>query len=195
MKPFLLLLATLLVASPALAQDRTGPTGRPLSVPVEKSEQLAALYAELKRAPSPQAAERVAARIRQAWMDSGSATYDLMLRWASDAMAESRNDVALDFLDQLVVMAPDYAEAWNRRATLHYMMNDPAKSMVDIQRTLRLDPHHFGALSGMAQIMRDNGSTERALEAYLRVLEVYPQLRSAQDEAGKLADEIAGEGI
>jgi tetratricopeptide (TPR) repeat protein len=192
MKPFVVLVALGLGIAPALANERAA---RPLATPQDASERQDSLFSELKHARTPQAAERVATRIREEWSRSGSASVDLMMGWASEAMAERRYDVALDFLDQVVILSPDYAEAWNRRATVHFMMDDPAKSMLDIERTLRLEPRHFGALGGMAQILRDAGRRERALEAYLRVLEVYPQLRSVQDEAGKLADEIAGEGI
>ncbi len=192
MKSFVIGLSLTLFTVPALASEQAS---RPLASPQARTERVDALFADLKRARTPEAAERVAGRIREEWQRSGSASVDLMMRWAGEAMAEDRNDVALDFLDQLVVVAPDYAEAWNRRATLHYMTGDTGKSLVDIERTLRIEPRHFGALSGMAQILKDAGHPERALEAYLRVLDIYPQLRSAQDEAGSLADEIAGEGI
>ena len=69
------------------------------------------------------------------------------------------------------------------------------KSMSDIERTLRLEPRHFGALGGMAQILKDTGSKQLALEAYTRVLDVYPMMRSAQSEVGELAEELAGQGI
>ncbi|MEX2372899.1 MAG: tetratricopeptide repeat protein, partial [Dehalococcoidia bacterium] len=106
-----------------------------------------------------------------------------------------RYDVALDFLDQVTVLAPDYAEGWNRRATLHYMMGSYAKSMTDIEHVLRLEPRHFGALSGMAAIFKNYDMKEPALGAFQRVLNVYPMLRSAQDEVAGLAEELAGEGI
>jgi tetratricopeptide (TPR) repeat protein len=188
----ILIAATLLVA-PAQAQ-----TGGQNLVPIatEPAEvRLDRLFDELKRARNPQAAERVAGRIRQEWSRSGSATVDLMMGWAQEAMQASKNDVALDFLDQVTVLAPDYAEGWNRRATLHYAMNDPAKSMADIDRVLRIEPRHFGALSGLAQILKDAERNQMAMEAYQRVLDVYPMLRSAQDELSELADDLAGEPI
>ena len=110
-------------------------------------------------------------------------------------MSEERYDVALDFLDQVTVLAPQYAEGWNRRATLHYMMGAYAKSMADIEHVLRLEPRHFGALSGMAAIFKTYEMKEPALQAFQRVLDVYPMLRSAQEEVANLAEELAGEGI
>ena len=67
--------------------------------------------------------------------------------------------------------------------------------MADIERTLELEPRHFGALSGMAQILKSTGRKELALEAYQRVLDIYPMMRSAQNEVATLSEELAGEGI
>ena len=67
--------------------------------------------------------------------------------------------------------------------------------MSDINHTLQIEPRHFGALSGMGQIMKTSGSNELALEAWQRVLDIYPMMRSAQDEVATLSEELAGEGI
>jgi hypothetical protein len=74
-------------------------------------------------------------------------------------------------------------------------MNNFSKSMSDIDHTLQLEPRHFGALSGLAQIMKNTGRNELALDAYQRVLDIYPMMRSAQNEVATLSEELAGEGI
>jgi hypothetical protein len=74
-------------------------------------------------------------------------------------------------------------------------MRSFGKSMADIDRTLQLEPRHFGALAGLAQIMKERGSKEMALNAYQRVLDIYPMMRSAQNEVATLSEELAGEGI
>ncbi|GLS30461.1 hypothetical protein [Neomesorhizobium albiziae] len=153
------------------------------------------LFSELKRERNEKAAERIAGRIWQEWFKSGSASVDLMMQWASQAMEAKKFDVALDFLDQVIVLQPTYAEGWNRRATVHFMMQNFGKSMADIERTLELEPRHFGALSGMAEIMKTTGRKQLALDAYQRVLEIYPMMRSAQNEVSELSEELAGEGI
>ncbi len=153
------------------------------------------LFADLKRERNEKAAERIAGRIWQEWFNSGSSTVDLMMKWSGDALEAKKYDVALDFLDQITVLQPAYAEGWNRRATVHFMMQNYRKSMADIERTLELEPRHFGALSGLAQIMKNTGRKQRALEAYQQVLEIYPMMRSAQGEVATLSEELAGEGI
>ena len=162
---------------------------------VDPSGRLETLFSELKRERNEKAAERISGRISTEWNKSGSASIDLMMGWAQDAMEKKKYDVALDFLDQVTVMKPQFAEGWNRRATVHFMMNNFAKSMVDIEHTLELEPRHFGALSGMAQIMKIRGSKELALQAYERVLVIYPMMRSAQSEVSSLSEDLTGEGI
>jgi tetratricopeptide (TPR) repeat protein len=196
-KPFVLLavLMSAAIVQPASAQDvPTGPVPESIA-PADPAARLQTLFAELKRERNEVAAQRIATRIANEWSHSGSATVDLMMRWSKEAMDAKKYDVALDFLDQVVTISPAYAEGWNRRATVHFMMNSFAKSMRDIDMTLRLEPRHFGALSGMAQIMKGRGSDELALQAYERVLEIYPMMRSAQKEMLDLADSLAGESI
>ncbi|AWC21968.1 putative PEP-CTERM system TPR-repeat lipoprotein [Aminobacter sp. MSH1] len=157
--------------------------------------QLDTLFSDLKRERNEKAAERLASRIWEAWYKSGSASVDLMMQWAQQAVEAKKFDVALDFLDQVVTLQPKYAEGWNRRATVHFLMQNYRKSMADIERTLELEPRHFGALSGMAQIMATTGRNELALQAWQRVLDIYPMLRNAQNEVSRLSEELAGEGI
>jgi tetratricopeptide (TPR) repeat protein len=160
-----------------------------------EENRLNALFAELKRERNEKAAERIANRIWEAWAHSGSASIDLMMGWSKTAMDAKKFDVALDFLDQVVTISPAYAEGWNRRATVHFMMQNYAKSMADINHTLQLEPRHFGALSGMGQILKSAGNNELALQAYQRVLDIYPMMRAAQNEVATLSEELAGEGI
>jgi hypothetical protein len=67
--------------------------------------------------------------------------------------------------------------------------------MSDIDHTLALEPRHFGALSGMAQILKNTGRKEAALQVYQRVLDIYPMMRNVQNEVATISEELAGEGI
>ncbi|PBB92464.1 hypothetical protein CK215_11655 [Mesorhizobium sp. WSM3864] len=187
---------------PASAQDEATPPAAspPPSItppPVASTRQgrLDQLFADLRRERNEKAAERIAGRIWNEWNQSGSASIDLMMRWAQRAAEDQKFDVALDFLDQVVTLQPDYAEGWNRRATVHFLMKNYGKSMSDIDHTLRLEPRHFGALSGLAQIMAETGHKQSALEAWQKVLTIYPMMRSAQGQVSTLSEDLAGEGI
>lgn len=177
---------------PAFAQTKP-PTPAPgVSDAARPADALDRLFSELKREASAKQAKRISDRIWARWRDSGSATTNLLMQWADKAIADRKNGLALDLLDQVVVLMPNFAEGWNRRATLHYMMGDNRKSMADINRVLALEPRHFGALAGMAAILGDSGNNELALRAWEQMLEVYPANPQAQQKVGELAEELAG---
>src|SRR5690606_1623654 len=161
--PSALFFAAVLFALPAAAQERgrLASTAEAASTPAERLDRL---FGELKRERNEKAADRIVASIWREWLNSGSATIDLMTKWSNDAVAAKRYAAALDFLDQVIALQPDYAEGWNRRATVHFLMGDYARSMADIRRTLQLEPRHFGALSGMAQILEATGRNALALD-------------------------------
>jgi tetratricopeptide (TPR) repeat protein len=182
-----------LTGSPVIAFAQT--SGTPSAPVAAKPETLDNMFLELRRAKSSAAAGGVAERIKERWSRSESATVDLLMQWAGEAMDRKDWPAAQDFLDQVVVLKPGFAEGWNRRATMHYLAGNLPKSMADIERTLALEPRHFGALSGMAAIFMDIGKKEQALAAYRRVLDVYPQLRDAQKQVGTLEDELTGSRI
>jgi len=166
----------------------------PLKAETEKTR-LDELFDKLKKAQDPRYAKTLADGIWSHWFRSGSATVDLMMGWANEAYEEEKYNVALDFLDQVTIRAPDFAEGWNRRATLHYSMDNFAKSMTDIQKALALEPRHFGALAGMATILERTGKKEAALKAWMRALEVYPAMESAQSAVIRLSDELAADPV
>lgn len=184
-------------ALPASADDQAAPPAAPNApaAPMTKQDRLDKLFTDLKRERNEKAAERIAGSIWNEWSQSGSASIDLMMQWSQKAIENQKFDVALDFLDQVVTLQPSYAEGWNRRATVHFMMKNYGKSMSDIDRALQLEPRHFGALSGLAQIMALTGHKQSALEAWQKVLVIYPMMRSAQDQVATLSEELAGEGI
>lgn len=159
----------------------------------EADERLTELFAKLKKTRNSRAAKRIADEIWGEWFRSGSASIDLMMQWSNDAVAKEQFNVALDFLDQIVTLSPEYAEGWNRRATLHYNMLNFNKSMADIQKVLALEPRHFGALSGMATILERNGKKKAALSAWQRALDVYPAMKSGQAALIRLSEELEGD--
>ncbi|MDW6021718.1 hypothetical protein SAZ10_08065 [Mesorhizobium sp. BAC0120] len=190
--PLLILLAGL--TQPAFAGEQTEPAQK--AAPSDsKQARIDNLFTKLKRERNEKAAERIAGQIWEQWSQSGSASIDLIMQWAQKATEEKKYDVALDFLDQVTTLDPGYAEGWNRRATVHFLMSNYAKSMSDIDHTLALEPRHFGALSGMAQILKNTGRKEAALRVYQRVLEIYPMMRNVQNEVATISEELAGEAI
>ena len=111
------------------------------------------------------------------------------------SMGENKFDAALEILHSVVVVAPDYAEGWNKRATVYFLMGRYEESIADVERTLSLEPRHFGALSGLGLIyshLEDNAS---ALDAYERALKANPHLDQAKTEVKRLRSKVKGERI
>lgn len=163
---------------------------KPAAGPQTPEERLDALFAELRRTTDEARAVRLASQINTLWAQSGSATVDLLVQWANAATLERRYTSAIDFLNEAIALDPDYAEAWNRRATVYFLRKDYAHAMVDINRTLELEPRHYGALNGMAAILRIRGLKEQAMKAYEKTLAIYPMMRDAQKNLNDLADEL-----
>ncbi len=176
---------------PLSAESLVSPSRRELA---NRQKTLDEMFGALKRQRNQVGAEQLANRIGATLAKSGSANIDLMMKWAAKALAEKKFDQALDFLDEVIALRPDYPEAVYQRATLHFSMKEFSKAMVDIQRTLELEPRHFGAMRGLAEIMEQTGREDLALRAYEQILVVYPTLRDVQNEVGRLADKLAGEG-
>ncbi|MCL6706600.1 hypothetical protein M8R20_06280 [Pseudomonas sp. R2.Fl] len=190
--PGLLLAASAVAQEPETAARTPAPTVTDEPVQTDSVEKL---LIDLKRQRDPDTAQGIAGRIFALWDRSDSATVNLLMQWADDAIKDKRNAAALDFLDQAITLKPDFAGAWNRRATLHFTMGAFRKSMSDINHVLSLEPRHFGALAGMAAILGETGRDEMALKAWERYLQIYPSDRQAQEVVTKLSEKLAGSRI
>ena len=103
------------------------------------------------------------------------------------AMAEARLQAALERFDRMVEQAPDFAEGWNKRATVHYLMGDYRASVRDIQRTLGLEPRHFGALSGLGLIYDAIDQPAAALRSFEAAVAINPHLGSIKERIERAA--------
>ncbi len=187
-------LLALLLAGAALPPSGGTPEKRlttPDQAPVGRAAELDQLFDTLKTTTSADAARAAERGIIGIWLDSGSPSVDLLMGWAMRAMAGKDYAAALDFLDRVVTMKPDYVEGWNKRATVYFLIDDYGKSIADIERVLALEPRHFGALAGLGSILRDLGEDEKALAVYRRILEIDPHMDDVQTAIDKLTKEGA----
>jgi len=153
------------------------------------------LFEQLAAAETPELALAIGQKIQAKWLDSGSDTVDVLMSRAAVALRGSKYGLALDLLDVVVTLKPDYAEGWNRRATVYYMEQDFGRSLADIERTLALEPRHWGALSGLAIIQRRIGEEDKALATFRRALEINPGLKNAREAVEDLEQAAEGEAI
>jgi tetratricopeptide (TPR) repeat protein len=136
---------------------------------------LRSLFEQLKTAPGPDAASSIEDQIWTIWLEPSDPTIGLLLTNGISALSLGEHQVALEMFDELVMRAPNFAEGWNKRATVHYLLDNLQESLADINATLELEPRHFGALSGRGLVYAKLGDLERALTAFKEALEVSPQ--------------------
>jgi len=150
------------------------------------------LFKRLAAAEDETEAGAIAGMLDQLWLRSGSPTTDLLMTRALAAMASSDYKIAEDLLDKVVVLRPNWPEAWNQRATVRYLDNEDVASMVDISHVLALEPRHFGALSGMGFILHRNGDDKGALEVLRKAATINPRNKEINTLIEELTPEVEG---
>ena len=189
--PYLLWL--LLAAAPAWAEPVPAQQGLTPQKIAELT--LDELFAELPENAGSPTGRALEIKILERLHESGSDTVDLLLAWAMKFMEEKKYPRALDVLDQVVLLKPDFAEGWNKRATVYYLIDDYGSSLADIRRTLALEPRHFGALSGLGFILDETGQKEQAIAVFRKALAINPQLDKIKEAVERLEKETAGNSI
>lgn len=159
---------------------------------VRSDPALDTLFAQLEQAPDDASAARVEAQIWQHWSESGSPTVDILLERATAAESAGDPELASHFLDQASALAPDFAEPWNRRANLAYAAHDYSGAITAIQETLKREPRHFGALTGLGLIYEELGQDRPALEAFRAALAVHPHYDAARQGVRRLEPRVDG---
>ena len=175
------------------AQRNISGTELPL-LSEERETRLEQLFAILKDTKNEQLSQKAVQEIEAIWAKSGSDTIDLLDEWAGDAANNKEYGKALDFLDNVVRLKPDYAEGWNKRATVHFLNRDFGLSIADVERTLELEPRHFGALAGLGIMLQDYNEDQRALYFMERALEINPLLKHIKKQTETLREKIRGRG-
>ena len=120
-------------------------------------------------------------RIWDVWMDHPNQAAAAALDAATRDIAARRYDIAETRLTILLRNAPQYAEAWHKRAALYYLLGRDGECLHDIRRTLELEPRHFAAMLHFAEILLGGGATDDARYAFAAALSLNPHLPRARD--------------
>jgi tetratricopeptide (TPR) repeat protein len=184
-------------AAPLATKPPAEPQAKPPPEPEAKTpaEAAAELFDRLAHTQDSDEAAGIVTAISRLWLASGSDTSDLLMSRALQAMQEKSFPLALEVLDSIVDLQPDWAEAWNKRATVRYLAGDSEGSMADIAETLKREPRHLGALAGLGAILEEAGRREEALQVYQRGLDIAPQYRPMKDAAERLKAALAGQTL
>jgi len=111
------------------------------------------------------------------WSRSGDAKIDELLAQGTLAMNSGKFDIALESFNRIVRQKPDFAEGWNKRATLYYLAGETRKSLADCDQVIKRNPNHFGALSGYGQLYLQLGEPEKALQYFERAYAINPGMQ------------------
>jgi tetratricopeptide (TPR) repeat protein len=189
MRRFGLILGLAVLSFAAAAQAQTSPRDlSPEPIPAVarlkpsemRAEQLDKLFARLIKSSDASDAQRTEQSIWNLWMTSDSATADALLAQAMKASAANETGAALSILDKVIEVHPNYAEAWNKRATVYFLIGRYNDSIKDIEKVLELEPRHFGALSGLGMIKRQQHDLAGARAAFEEALSYNPHMEGAK---------------
>jgi tetratricopeptide (TPR) repeat protein len=148
------------------------------------------LFARLRLATAPTEIEALQNGIWQIWLTTGDIAMDKELEAGMRALQAGDHTVAIKHFSTIVQLNPNFAEAWNKRATAYYLRGEYRASLNDIAETLRREPRHFGALWGQASILRQLGDFKRALNVLERLHLLCPHLPGLQEQLFSLREHL-----
>ncbi len=196
---------TLVLAAPALAQQPRGPA-RDAATPSQAEPQrrlpdvrhqprIDQLFERLAAAATEAEASGIAEQIQRIWSRSGSDTLDLLMERVDQANRAGDHVAALDLLDSILALKPDFTEAYSRRAAVHFQRKDMDAAMRDLRQTLSMEPRHFQALAGVGMVYQTGGEPKLALKAFREALKINPHFKGIKQAAERLALEHDAKGI
>lgn len=160
------------------------------AAPARAQQVVDSLFDKLYETQNPIEAHQLERKIWETWAISGSDTIDALMKGGLAVMEKGDHARAEQIFTSMIELKPDFAEAYNKRATVRFLAMDYAGSVADIERTLKLEPRHFGALSGLGTIMERLDNLEEALKAYRRALAANPHLADAPEKLKELRRRI-----
>ena len=173
-------------------------TGALVSGPVSAAQddpRLDALFAGLTTTQDEAEARVIESFIWTIWLEAHDDTLNGLMAQGTRDMQTGDLDDAVARVSTLIELAPDYAEAWNKRATVYYMIGRYDESIDDCMQVLAREPRHFGALSGLGLIHEARGENAEALAWFRRALEQNPHMPGIAQRVKELSIAVEGEPV
>jgi tetratricopeptide (TPR) repeat protein len=161
----------------------------------QRDPRLDGLFKQLARAESDHEAKLAEVLIWTIWLEHADNETERLMQHGMAAIADDHPAEALSDFTAVIGRDDHFAEAWNKRATVEFLMGDFAASVADIEHTLALEPRHFGALSGLGQIYLGLDRKPAALKAFEAALALNPHLDGVKRQVEALRKELAGDPI
>ncbi|HEY2071277.1 MAG TPA: tetratricopeptide repeat protein [Rhizomicrobium sp.] len=182
---------TLALALPLAAQAAPPPAAQH----AKPKNSLDQLFTMLARAQSEEDAKPIEAEIGALFEQSGSPTVDLLMGRVAAAIEAGDKETARHLIDSITDIAPDFAEAWHRRAVIQEDDGDDEGAMISLQRVIKLNPRQFEAYSELGAMLEDYGDKKAALAAFRKALTLDPQMEGAAKHVEALTRSVEGEKI
>ena len=161
----------------------------------QNDEQLDPLFAALGETSDSALLSQIESQIWSVWYRHADENIQAMLMAGDRLMNAGYHGDALRVFNAVVEQQPGYAEAWNRRATLHYLMGNLAESISDIDKTLELEPRHFGALSGLGLVYLQQENLLKARDAFEKLLLVHPNSPAGRQNLERVLEALKSQFI
>ena len=172
-----------------------GILGSTVVIAAQDDPRLDELFAQLKNHDNKYEVADVTAEIWAIWRRSGIPPVDWMMKESHQFMKLGILDSALGGFTLITQSAPEFAEGWHKRATVHFLMGNFSASIEDIKKTVALEPRHFGAYAGLGLIYLNLGQEEAALNALEKALEINPHLSGTRMKVEELRQKLNGKKI
>ena len=154
----------------------------------QKDERLIELFDKLFLSTNNMEASKFLFNIWDIWSIADNQETQIIFDEANQFMDVGELDNAIELFTKVVKQSPEFAEGWNKRATVYFLKGELNKSISDIEKTLNLEPRHFGALDGLAEIYLMQDDLVGAAVIYRRILEIIPSSKKSQDRLKLIND-------
>ncbi len=156
----------------------------------QKDDRLDNLFKTLSSSSDKQIIRSIENQIWEIWFAHPNSDVERLMQIGIQRMNNNRQTEAMVIFNHLVKNFPDYAEAWNRRATLHYILGNYQQSITDIERVLFLEPRHFGALSGLGLVYLQLDQLNKAKQAFEDLIEIHPNSPNARENLRRVSEDL-----
>ena len=162
----------------------------------ETAAELDELFNQLKKTNNPMSARKIEGKIWKLWTTHPTQdSLTSLLAKGSEYMAQNELTSAHNVFSKAIELDPNWAEAWNKRATVLYLMGNLELSQSDIDMVLKLEKRHFGALSGQGLVQTAMKNYQRAIDSYIEAHKVYPAMETPLMMIERLKEIIKKESI
>src|SRR5438552_11793023 len=181
------------VAALSIAGAAPQPPGK-IQLP-RRTPELEALFGQLGKAASPEEARPIEERILALFLESGSASVDLMMTRAAAALADGDANTARKLLDVVTQIAPNYAEGWHQRGRLQAVAGDDEAAIISLQKAVTLNPRQFAAMAELGAILSEYVDKRDALTLLRKAMAIDRHFGGVDRAVEKLTRDVEGERI